>query len=77
MSYNYFLHYPPNSKSLSNLTKLSTQYDMHVNHELIQKAMLPRKINIISYQGNYKENGAKIKVALNVTITIKLGGGHV
>jgi len=50
---------------------------MHVNHELIQKAMLPRKINIISYQGNYKENGAKIKVALNVTITIKLGGGHV
>jgi len=33
---------------------------------------LPRKISVVSYQGRYKEKGAKVKVVLNATIMLKL-----
>jgi len=37
---------------------------VNFNHELVEKAMLPKEINMIIYQGRCKEKGVQIKVTL-------------
>jgi len=58
----------------STLTQLFALYHMQGNHELVQKAMLPREISFFffSYEGHCEEKGENIKVSLNATIILKL-----
>jgi len=45
---------------------------MYNNHDFVQKAILPKEINIVSYQGRCEGKGANIEATLNATIMIKL-----
>jgi len=45
---------------------------MHINHEVVQKVMLPREISIVSYQGHCEEKNSANQICIKCNNNVKV-----